>query len=304
MKIIKRTIIGSGFSSFILSNIIKNAVVISERGKKILKNHRFYEKHGLGGNTQIWGGYINTTRLLKLKENHKFKKFIEKNPYFEIRNLTDEDKYSYCGILIRKNTKKIFRINKTDFNCKVIFKKILKFSINKKIIELEDKTNKIFVHNLNLCVGNGSLLKILYNSKFITDGDIISFDDGSCSYTFFFNKKKNYFYVPMSFCEIFEKLFKEKKTYFNKIYFPYVFQKFQKKKNYTLNIKEFFSKKLYMRYFLSNHITNLKINEIPIQTFVSNINKNIKVYNSGTLPEYISGPISQDLIYQIIKNEI
>ena len=57
-----------------------------------------------------------------------------------------------------------------------------------------------------------------------------------------------------------------------------------------------------IRYFLSNHIVNIKINNIPIRKFVNQRSKKINVFCSGTLKKYLPGPIIQDLIFDIIKN--
>ena len=53
----------------------------------------------------------------------------------------------------------------------------------------------------------------------------------------------------------------------------------------------------HIRYFLSNHIVKLSINNEPIKIFIKKISKNINVYNSGALRKYVAGPISQDIIY-------
>ena len=57
-----------------------------------------------------------------------------------------------------------------------------------------------------------------------------------------------------------------------------------------------------MRFFLSNHATNLSINNLPINIFIKKYSNNINVYNSGAIREYLPGPISQNLIFNAAVN--
>ena len=56
------------------------------------------------------------------------------------------------------------------------------------------------------------------------------------------------------------------------------------------------SENLY-RGFNSNHITNIKINNQTIKNFIKKKTKRVKVFCTGTINKYLSGSISQDLIY-------
>ena len=53
----------------------------------------------------------------------------------------------------------------------------------------------------------------------------------------------------------------------------------------------------YIRYFLSNHISGVKINNVLINSFIRKFSKSINVYNSGIITKYTAGPISQDIIF-------
>ena len=129
----------------------------------------------------------------------------------------------------------------------------------------------------------------------------MSFEDGNISYSLFgfVNNKKNY-HIPMTISQIFKKLF----------ILPYKYDPKEKYENSVLQISNskfiryYFSvekllnadEKL-IRGFNSNHITNLRINNIPIQKFVQKKSKKIKILCSGTINKYLPGSISQDLIY-------
>ena len=141
---------------------------------------------------------------------------------------------------------------------------------------------------IGLCVGNLSLIKILYKSKIIQSNDKISFIDGEVNYklNFLLNFTKNYF-IPMTVMEIIEKLFKGKKRGYNEeikqTFFVQGFSNSSQK--YSLTVKELLLYKInFIRYFLTNHLTNLKIN----------------IYNSGAVIKYLPGPISQNLIYNAV----
>ena len=154
---------------------------------------------------------------------------------------------------------------------------------------------------MDLCIGNLGILKLLYNSKLINKDDIVSFEDGSCSYSLnvFLNKKK-YYYIPMKLSDVFKKFFYKKvKKYDENCENGFLVQKFSyKKKKFNFSIEEIMKyKSRHIRYFLSNHIVKLSINQKPIKIYIKKISKNINVYNSGALRKYVAGPISQDIIY-------
>ena len=58
-----------------------------------------------------------------------------------------------------------------------------------------------------------------------------------------------------------------------------------------------------IRYFLSNHVANLRINNIPVRKFINQKSSKIKVFCSGTVKKYIAGPVIQDLIFDIVNNK-
>ena len=71
-------IIGSGICSLIyFTNSNNKLKVFSEPGKKISFSENFYEYRGFGGNSNIWGGYINFKRHKKFLENTKYNKFFK-----------------------------------------------------------------------------------------------------------------------------------------------------------------------------------------------------------------------------------
>lgn len=302
MKNVNHTILGGGLSSLINDQLIKNAVILCDFKKKIEKCNKFYEQNGLGGNTLIWGGYFNFNRFKKLKKNRKFNLFFNNTKLFKINRLSKIESDTFY--LSEKNLK-IFRVHRSKFNNPIIKDKIERIEIDKKFIKLTG--NEIYkTKKLSLCIGNYGLLKLLYKSNIIKENDIISFQDGACSYSFrfFLNQKENY-YIPMRISDILTKLiFKKVHTYKLIKGKTLIYQKFSKKtKKYKFKLHDIFRNKSFgMRFFLSNHIADLRINNIRINAFLKKKTGRIKTYNSGILKNYIAGPISQDLIYEILNN--
>ena len=104
--------------------------------------------------------------------------------------------------------------------------------------------------------------------------------------------------------KIIEKIIFGKSKTYDLINESIILQKFSGKiKNHKIICSDLIKmNKRKIRYFLSNHIVNIKINNIPIRKFVNQRSKKINVFCSGTLKKYLPGPIIQDLIFDIIKN--
>ena len=302
MKIINHTIIGSGLSALIKDHQSFKSTIFVETRKKIKKSGKFYEISGIGGNTNIWGGYINYKRFNSFLKEKKFKKFFDETKLFKIRKLSKINKYNTC-YLSEYKSENIFRIRKKNFKNKFINEKINRISFEKNYIKLfgekEYKTKY-----LNLCIGNLSLLELLYKSKIIKDNDTITFRDSECSYSInVFLNHRDYYYIPMKLSDMILKLiFKKVISYNSNFKSPLIYQKF-KKRNFIFKfkLKEILNlKSLYPRFFLSNHIADIKINNSSLEKFINKKSKNIRIYNSGICKRYIAGPISQDLIYNAL----
>ncbi|WP_145596117.1 hypothetical protein [Candidatus Pelagibacter sp. FZCC0015] len=308
MKIITHSIIGSGLSAFVRDQISKNSIIFTPKKKQnlnITRSKNFYELNILGGNTNIWGGYINLKRHKYLYKKKKYFNFFKNSKKLKIRSLFNSDKFEQTYYLSEFKADKIFRINKKTFNNKICFKSIDKFYTSKNLIFLISGKKIFKTKKLSICVGNLNLIKLLFNSKYINKKDIITYDDGGVNYSLNIFKNKSFFYyIPMGIKDTFTKLFFKKTiNYDTKISSFFLLQKFSKSKKkykYTVeHILKFQSNKI--RFFLSHHVANLRINNIPIEKFCINISKNISVHSSGVCKKYYGGPISQDLIFNALK---
>lgn len=282
---------------------IKNAVVLGKYSTNaaIVKSHHFYEHNNTGGNTNIWGGYINLKKWNNyLKKNKKFSIFFSKNKYFTTCKISDLNCFKDVGYLQNIRTKSILRLNRSFFKNFINFD-LRTIEIKKQCIYLRSSSKLIKAKKINLCVGNLGLIKVLKNSNLVKDNDIVSYEDGKVKYFFNVNlDHKKYYYIPMSLRQIFEKLLCRSNFYKpnenNKNLFVQGFNK--KKKIFRHSIKELLNSNIsFHRGLTSNHIANLKINNVPIKKFLYIKSNRIEVNCSGTCKKYIPGSISQDLIY-------
>ena len=306
MRINRHSIIGGGLSALIKDHTSTSATIYCNCSNSLSISKNFYENLGIGGNSNIWGGYINYSKFLLLLKDYKFKKFIKKQKLFKLKKLFTERKFKKTYYVSNYYNNNILRIKRSNFKNLLICKKVKKISIYKKNVFLHIGRNKILSKKLSICVGNLSLIQILFNSNLIKANDLISFNDGSCNYQLnvFKNHEKNY-YIPMTVKEILEKIFLGKKnSYQNTIKNTLFVQKFSKDyKNLSFTVSELLKyNSSNIRYFLTNHTTNLKINDVHINKFLKNISKKITVYNSGSINTYIPGPISQNIIYNASRD--
>ncbi len=304
MKFSNYAIVGSGLCSFIASLKVKKCLVLTKFSNKktdVVRILNFYELNNLGGNSNIWGGYINLDRFKKLlNSSKKFSNFYYENDFFITSKISKNKSFKKVGYIKDKKKKKIFRLDSS------FFKNLHNFNLNKILIKknhinLVSKNYILKVKKVNLCLGNIGLIKVLRQSNLISDNDIISYDDSSIKYLLNFNlDHKKYYYIPMSIRQIFEKLFYKSKYYKkndnNKNLFVQAVS--NKKIKFRYSVKGLLnSKKNFHRGLTTNHIANLRINDIPIENFLKKKSKRIIVNCSGVLPKYIPGSISQDLIF-------
>ena len=297
-------IIGSGICSLIYFKNSKNKLrVFYESCKKITSSENFYEYRTFGGNSNIWGGYINLERHKKFLKNTKYKRFFKKGllkivKIFESSSTNE----TYCLTDVYGN---IFRVKKYLYGKNLIPKQIDKIELNRKNIQLVSNEKKYIVNNLTLCLGNLGLISLLFKSNLIKPMDKISFEDGSVSYganIFPYNSK--YYYIPMPIKNIIQKLIYKKSNKYDFCKKTLFSQKFSKNNvKYSFYCKDLLKmRKRNIRYFLSHHIVNLRVNNIPIRNYILKKSKKIRVFCTGTIKKYQAGPIIQDLIADILNN--
>ena len=63
---------GSGLSALITDLRYSKSTIFTNNENKVIRSKRFYEYQNLGGNSNIWGGYINFKRYRYLLNNQEF----------------------------------------------------------------------------------------------------------------------------------------------------------------------------------------------------------------------------------------
>jgi hypothetical protein len=306
MNFTENILIGSGMSSFIYhKSSNKKLKIFTERNNQIIKSKNFYEYDAIGGNTNIWGGYINYKRHKNFLKHKKYKNFFKNNILKICKIFKNTSKFSNTYCVMSKDNE-IFRIKKSFFKKNLVEEKIKKIIVKKKLIELVSNNKTYSTNRLTLCAGNLNLIKLLYQSNWILSKDVISFDDSECNYVFniYINQKKNY-YIPMPFKEIIGKFFFNKLRKYKLIKESLILQKFSNsKKKYNIMCGDLLKmNETKIRYFLSNHVANLRVNQVPIRKFIHKKSKKINVFCSGTVKKYLAGPIIQDIIFDILENK-
>lgn len=304
MKFLDYAIVGSGLCSFIASLKVKKSSVLTKLNYEtsdVTKILNFYEYNNPGGNTNIWGAYINLERFKKfLILNKRFRNFYEQNNIFTTSRISKNSHFKKIGYIQNKKTKKILRLDKSFFKNSINFD-LKKITINKNYVDLISNKKTFRVKKVNFCIGNIGLIKVLKQSNLIFSHDIITYEDSSIKYVLNFNlNNKKFYYIPMSIKQIIEKLIYKSNFYnINENKNNLIVQGVSKeKKIFKFSIEKLLNaKKSFHRGLTTNHISNLRINNVPIEKFLRKKSKRVIINNSGTISKYIPGSISQDLIF-------
>lgn len=223
-KIHQNIIIGSGFSSFILTQFIKKNYLIITTDSELIKKYpkrskltkhlklfsKKFKSYGKinfklkksilhdtlihGGNTNVWGGICN---IEKIKQQIKI---LQKILFF--KNINIKETGSFSNNIHLRQIQPIYRKKGQIFNCSNYFKKIkighlvaIK-SLNNNLLKIFIKTKKnetFYCRNLILAINFTQLVEVLFNSKIIKDKDLITLNEHKFYTTISFTKNlKNY----------------------------------------------------------------------------------------------------------------
>jgi len=336
-------VIGGGFSSLIAGKVIPNTQHICFKTKfrsngiylqnnktqiqkltkssyepiGILRNKllstKIKEWLGLGGNSNVWGGFVNTSKipksfLKKLKEseiqlidlnqengyntsNSKFKQFIYKNEILNVNNLI---KNYYDGY-------------------------VHKLAIKKNIIEIHiknnDETKVIKANKVILCLSTLQLIDLLYRSDVIKNNSKITLQEFlykiKIRFGFISKEIKNTEAALIRF-NFFQALLHlvgfQKKLKFTAIFniVPiFIEQQFYEKveiRAFKVKNKSLIELSKHKKIFgHSIHYCNLRINDENINSILKKINKNLYGLGMPFCKQKEPGPISNDIISDCLK---
>lgn len=283
--------------------------------KFFLKRSKLHDRLYISGNSNIWGGHINLAKLSKKLINLIKKKniLIQKLSY-SITGTISSNNYIHQ---LQNSSKEILK--STDLLDKIQNVIVLKLSfVNKKIfvdIMLLDtlKKKKIEVKKLFLCLGTIQLIDLLFRSKLLNEKDEIELTEFDCELSL---KLKNSKFIKnattirysfgraighylglqsftrflnfLNFVPIFiDQIFYNKKS---KIVFILKGNIFVEKKNTNA-----------AKFGQSIHYCNMKINGVPMNRFLSKLNKNVIGFGMPFVEQKVPGPISNDILLDIEK---
>lgn len=284
---------------------------------KLNSTTTLHDRLSFGGNSNIWGGFVDLSNVPKsfinnLKNNQiKLTKLdFKKNGYMsnlesvrQLRNYNDE-------IL---DTQFFFKNLENGFvntvTCKKDYILISYYSLQyQKILNI--KTKKVL-----LAVSLPQLIDLLYRSTMIDKNLIITLSEFEHKFIKNYNSSlKNYkdkgdFIVKYDFLRIL-KHFSGYKKNLDKIKFPIplfvdqIFYNNLKIKNLKLEIdnKIISEKKSSSKFGDSIHYCNLHLDKIKANNFLKNYSSNLIGISSPFVKQLKPGPISNDIINNVLKN--
>ncbi len=345
---IETTIIGSGFSAFTsylllknqnpkilsFSNINLNEKLFIKRknlntnklfSKKssslgslnynLTSNIKLHDRLNGGGNTNIWGGFINISNL-----SNNFIKICNQNSI-------KFDKLSFNNNGYKSNIDSIRQLR--DYNNNILNSGFfLKEFINGFLHSFEVKDSKIllkYINNKNkffntletkkliLAISFPQLIDLLFRSGFIKDNKIISLTEFNHKFEKTFNK--NFNNTSYENCVIKYDFLRALKHFLGyqksldsyNIPIPiYIDQIFSNKTN-VLNLyldtklKNIKNTNKLINFGKSIHYCNLLIDNVSINTFLSSISKNIIGAGMSFVKQKKPGPISNDIVNNVFE---
>ncbi len=277
----------------------------------------FHDHLRSGGNSNIWGGHINIKNL-----SNKILLFLKKKG-IKFRDLnydtTGTTTNNFHIKQMQNNKGKIFTTE--DLDLKVDNKYLNHFYSKEGRIILgflsltKNKIYEIKAKKIFLCLGTIQLLDLLFRSNFIKDGDLVQFSEfeHKFKWKFTFSKfEKNCTSIRYHISRTFGHYFGQQyfSNFFKLIKFlPFcVDQNFYKKKKIIKlilkndTLKEYdYCKNSYSKFGDSIHYCDLKINGMRIDDFLKKINNNIFGVGMPFINQINPGPISNDIILDIVK---
>ncbi len=280
-----------------------------------LKNGILHDRLSKGGNSNIWGGKFNIKKLPKkfiylLKNNNMF---LQKLSYSKTGTISNNPHLAQ----LQTTRQKIFKVEYLPINIKNNYVlKILKYKKQLNVLSINNKIKKknIKAKKIILCVGTVQLLDLLFRSGYIKDKDIIEFSEfkhefkwnflnarfnkNSTTVRYHFSRALGH-YLGIQYFSILLKFFKLIPLCIDQIFYL-------KKINYKLIlnkgvISEFNNKLTDKKFGDSIHYCNMRINKININNFLKKIDKNIIGIGMPFINQKLPGPISNEIIQDMLK---
>ncbi len=274
----------------------------------LLPKTKLHDRISVGGNSNIWGGFINISNL-----NNDFIKLCKKNNLkLSVLDLKRNGYASNSSDIrqLRTNTDLIFDAHSFYKN---IYEGLLySFSIENNYVRLViyDKNNNINIiktKKIILCINLPQLLDLLFRSQILENKSI--FEVSEFDHFFEFSSKKsfkNYNYQKnliikydmvrsikhfLGYQKPLDSLFLNIPIYINQN-----FLNIKKKLTLELDGASVIQKSKNIKFGDSIHYCNLKVNNRTIDDFLNDISNNILGLSTPFVNQKEPGPISNDII--------
>ena len=275
---------------------------------KLSSRTKLHDRNNYGGNSNLWGGFINIENL-----NTDFYKICEsKGIKLTKLNLNKNGYKSNCDSIrqLRSYQEDIIDVSKYFDN---IFEGLLySFTVEKNYLKLliYDKNNKpeiIKTKKLYLCINLPQLVDLLFRSNLLKNKSNLNTTEFEHYFELSFSKKfKNSDYkkdlvIKYDPIRSLKHFFGYQKSLdFLALKLPiYINQHFlNKKRNLKLELNQdyIYQKSENYKFGESIHYCNLEINNININEFINEVSKNIIGLSSPFVKQKEPGPISNDII--------
>jgi len=276
---------------------------------------KIHDRLSLGGNSNIWGGFIDITNISK-----SFIKILNDNDIMLEKLSFKKNGY----ISNKKNMRQLINENKI-LDSKNIFEKIkdgfvysLELNDNYVLVNYFSGENKVISEKFKqvvLAISFPQLIDLLYRSNIITNDLIISLSEFKHRFVKTINSKIIKEDDDLEKCIVKYDFVRALKHYFGlkknldkvKIKLPfYVDQiyslpkrKLQMKLNYNSKIIYDSSNKI--KFGDSIHYCDLKLNNIGANQYISNLSSNLFGVSAPFINQKIPGPISNDIINKVMN---
>ena len=276
-------------------------------------NQKFHDNLSHGGNSNLWGGIIQTSELIK-KVLHLNKNIILQSLDHEVTGSSTNFENVYQ---LQNLNNEI--LNSKEFIKNPIFGHVIKLKKRNKIFDVfyinkKQKVIKISGKKVFFGVGFVQFLEILINSKFISKNYKISLEEYPMRYNVNIKKKindKKNFIIKYSLPGVIKHgLGLQKKMVLKFLNFLPLFidQKFiayKKKIEFKLCLEKNFLKIIdpqkNFNFGKSIHYCNLKIGGSSAQKFLKKISPNLFGVSMPFVNQSKPGPISSNIVKNIIK---
>ena len=280
-----------------------------------LKKSKFHDRPISGGNSNVWGGHINLKKIPKKMINFiKEKNLLAQELSYPITGTTSSSRYL---AQLQNSSGKIFNSNdilNNIENAMILDLSFIKKKIFVNILSLDNfKERKVEVKKLFLCIGTIQLIDLLYRSKLLNENDEIELTEFDHKFVLKFKNssfKKNAITIRYSFARaIGHFLGIQSYTRFLKFFnfipisIDQIYYNTKSKIILILKGNTIVEKKIdhFKKFGKSIHYCNMKINGVPINTFLSRINKNLIGFGMPFVNQKLPGPISNDILLDIKK---